>query len=98
MNKERTVLMICSHPVYWKERKIENNRQVYIEHEAVLELFEDRVQAPDEQFTMDQIHDVSYRGLSETYGFFYLHTIKGVRTFIVKETPLHWIEAFRTCR
>lgn len=88
--------MIRAHPVYIKTRRIENNQQCYVEHKEFLELYKDGVVAPSETFALHEVHDVSYKALSGTYGFLYLHTIRGVRTFMVKEHPEGWMKALKT--
>ncbi|MGP4061905.1 hypothetical protein [Halobacillus litoralis] len=87
--------MICSQSVFVKTRVIENNQQHYIEHQETLDLYEDEIVTPTEKFVLKDVHDVSYKGLTGTYGFLYLHTIKGVRTYMVKEHPAEWMESFR---
>ncbi|MYL18332.1 hypothetical protein GLW04_00430 [Halobacillus litoralis] len=88
--------MICAHPIIVKTRTIRNNQQVYEEREERLELYEDSVVCPDEILERKDVHDVSYKAFSQGSGFLYLHTIKGVRTFLVKEHPGAWMDAFRT--
>lgn len=89
------MLLICSHPVFEKTRVIKNNQQLYLEHEVSLKLYDDEVMAPNERFKMVEVHDVSYKGFSDNYGFLYLHTIKGVRAYMVKEHPAYWMDALK---
>ncbi|RWZ55343.1 hypothetical protein EQV77_11520 [Halobacillus fulvus] len=95
MLEQRRNKVICSHTVIVKKRVIERNQQHYVEEEYQLELHPYEVRTPTETIRMEDVHDVSYRGLSETYGFLYLHTIKGVQTFMVREEPTTWINAYR---
>ncbi|WP_242520525.1 MULTISPECIES: hypothetical protein [Halobacillus] len=95
-NREGTIGVICAHPVIVKTRTIRNNQQLYEEREESLELYEDSVVCPDETFQLKDVHDVSYKEFSQGSGFLYLHTMKGVRTFLVKEHPRAWMDAFRT--
>ncbi|SFJ61931.1 hypothetical protein SAMN04487936_10389 [Halobacillus dabanensis] len=88
--------MICSHPIFEKTRIIENNQQHYLEHERKLKLFEEEIVAPNETFLLLDVRDVSYKSFSESYGFLYLHTSRGVRAFMVKEEPKEWMEELRT--
>ncbi|WP_082234761.1 hypothetical protein [Halobacillus massiliensis] len=87
--------MICSQPIVWTIRKIESNQQKYIEKESVIELHEDVVITPSERFPLHEVHDASYRSLSNTLGFFYLHTIRGVFSYRVKDSPNVWISEFK---
>ncbi|MFD2637982.1 hypothetical protein [Piscibacillus salipiscarius] len=50
----------------------------------------------DQEYSIEQVLDVSYKMLSKRYGFFYLHTIKGVITLHVKEAPEEFVRLFRT--
>lgn len=49
----------------------------------------------EQEYEIHQVFDLSYRMLSEEYGFFYLHTSKGVMTLNVKDEPIEFIKKFR---
>ncbi|WP_173917055.1 hypothetical protein [Halobacillus sp. Marseille-Q1614] len=87
--------MICSQPIVWTVRKIESNQQKYIEKESVIELHDDVVITPTERFDLHEVHDASYRSLTGSFGFFYLHTIRGVFSYRVKVSPSQWISEFK---
>ncbi|UOQ92700.1 hypothetical protein MUO14_20120 [Halobacillus shinanisalinarum] len=87
--------MICSHPVFTTKRVIKDNQQHYVEEESHIELYNDQVITPSAQFLIEDVHDVSYRPLSGTYGFFYLHTIRGVYSFKVKGSPEIWMAEYK---
>ncbi|WP_079529272.1 hypothetical protein [Halobacillus hunanensis] len=87
--------LICSQPVFLTKRVIDHNQQHFIEEEASIELYENAVITPTARFKIEDVHDVSYRNLSGTYGFFYLHTIKGVYPFRVKGSPDVWMEEYK---
>ncbi|WP_101843372.1 hypothetical protein [Halobacillus sp. Marseille-P3879] len=87
--------MICSQPIIWVVRKIKHNQQHYIEEASTIDLYRDRVVTPFEQFHIKDVHDASYRSMSGRYDFFYLHTIRGVFSYKVIESPEHWIEEYK---
>ncbi|MCA0969721.1 hypothetical protein LCM20_03820 [Halobacillus litoralis] len=74
-----------------KKRVIKDNRQHYLEEMASLELTADQVNTPTETIPLSELHDVSHRSLAGEHGFLYLHTIRGVRTFLVEESPVEWM-------
>ncbi|WP_226576625.1 hypothetical protein [Halobacillus litoralis] len=76
---------------------IENNQQQYLENEENLYLYERKVVAPEETLLLKDIHDLSYKELSGSYGFLYIHTIKGVRAYMVREHPGAWMKAVLAC-
>lgn len=83
-----------SHPVFWKTRIIKNNQQLFQEEHSYIQLHSKKIVTPSETFQLDQVHDASFKNLNGTYGFLYLHTIKGVKAYMVKESPNDWIQAF----
>ncbi|MCP3026800.1 hypothetical protein [Halobacillus sp. A5] len=87
--------MICSQPIIWVNRKIKNNQQNYVEESASVDLYHDRVVTPFEEFHLKDVHDASYRPLSGRIGFFYLHTIRGVFSYQVTDSPYDWIEKYK---
>ncbi|GGF16402.1 hypothetical protein GCM10010954_13770 [Halobacillus andaensis] len=87
--------MICSQPIVWVVREIKQNQQHFIEEESSIDLYHDQVVTPFEQFPIKDIHDASYRPLSGRLGFFYLHTIRGVFSYKVKESPEKWIAEYK---
>ncbi|MBA2174616.1 hypothetical protein H0266_06795 [Halobacillus locisalis] len=88
--------MIYSQPVIHKKRVIENNRQYYLEEHLSLDLYDDQVLTPTESIDLRDLHDVSYKSFSGDQGLLYLHTNKGVRTFLVQHSPIKWIEAVKS--
>ncbi|MGP4071543.1 hypothetical protein ACTWQB_03190 [Piscibacillus sp. B03] len=59
-------------------------------------MYEDRIVTTEQNFPIEQVLDVSYKMLSQQFGFFYLHTTKGVFTLHVKKSPEEFIRLFRT--
>ncbi|MFZ0369724.1 MAG: hypothetical protein WAM07_08980 [Halobacillus sp.] len=86
--------MFYSQPIVWQTRVIKDNQQVYTEEQSTLDLYESEVITPTETYRLKDIFDVSYKPFSDSYGLLYLHTIKGVKTYMVKESPEAWMEAY----
>lgn len=59
-------------------------------------LYEDKLVTEEKEYPIHQVFDLSYKMLSNRYGFFYLHTNKGVVTLHIKESPAEFIKKFRT--
>jgi hypothetical protein len=87
--------LILSHPFVKVTRKIERNEQKTLEQEHDLKLYEDRIIVGQEQFAIQDVFDMSYRFQSTLYGFLYLHTNRGVVTFIIKKDPTVFINEYR---
>ncbi|PKR77075.1 hypothetical protein CEY16_10025 [Halalkalibacillus sediminis] len=89
--------MVFRHPYVKVRREIDhwNFEQKYIEEEFWVELTEEKITTDELVFSIEKVFDLSYKMLSEGYGFFYLHTSKGVFTLQVKENPSEFIEKFR---
>ncbi|MBR7554779.1 hypothetical protein ACFFJI_04505 [Allobacillus sp. GCM10007491] len=72
-----------------------NLEQKHIEDVCYVYLYEDKIVTDEQEYEIHQVFDLSYRMLSEEYGFFYLHTAKGVMTLNVKDEPIEFIKKFR---
>ncbi|MBT2216381.1 hypothetical protein KK120_11175 [Virgibacillus dakarensis] len=68
-----------------KERKQENKMYLY----------QDRIVTAKNEFPVHQVLDVSFRKMGDQGGLLYLHTIKGLYSFMVKSSPNEFIEAFK---
>ncbi len=87
--------IIFSQPFVIVERKIERTGQRTIEEEHTIELYVDRIRAGQEDFALGDVFDVSYRFTSALYGFLYLHTNRGVVSYIIKKDPSIFIEEYK---
>ncbi|WP_181350793.1 hypothetical protein [Thalassobacillus sp. CUG 92003] len=87
--------LIYSQPFTTTSRVIQNNVQHYTEIEKYLNLYEDKITAPYNQFHLQDVFDVSYRPLSASYGFLYLHTNQGVFSYTVKTSPESFINEYK---
>ncbi|BAB04973.1 hypothetical protein P4637_14530 [Halalkalibacterium halodurans] len=65
-----------------------------IEETFEMHLFPDQLVTSSETFPLKQILDISYRKSEEDMGYLYLHTTSGVRTFIIKDDPKPFVQAF----
>lgn len=87
--------VIISQPYVNVVRSVEWNQQRYIEENKHLDLYENKMIAPNHEFNLDDVFDVSYRATTAVYGFLYLHTIEGVFAYLVKSHPNDFIEAYK---
>ncbi|GAA0452109.1 hypothetical protein [Alkalibacillus silvisoli] len=89
--------MLYKHPYVILRREIDqiDLQQKYIEEEHFIYLYEDRIETAEQKFDLKIVFDMSYKMLSASYGFFYLHTTKGVSTFQIKDEPDELIIQFR---
>ncbi|TFB21749.1 hypothetical protein E3U55_07925 [Filobacillus milosensis] len=91
-------IILHQHPYYSVRREIDhfNFEQKKIEQEHWVTLYEDRLVTEEKEYAIEQVFDLSYKMLSARYGFFYLHTTKGVTTLHIKKSPEEFIQKFRT--
>lgn len=87
--------MICSQPYITVNRKIGMNALEYVETESYLYLYKDKLVAENESFPLSTVLDISYRSMSNSYGFLYLHTNKGVYPYVVKASPAAFIAEYK---
>lgn len=86
---------ITSHPFIEMVRKIERTGQHTIEEEYELELYEDSIRSTYQHYRLNDVFDVSYRFTTGNYGFLYLHTNRGVISFMIKEDPHSFVEEYK---
>jgi hypothetical protein len=87
--------IIFSQPYIEIYREIKCNQQYYIELHHHLHLYEDKIITASDQFSLKDVFDISYRSLSESYGFLYLHTNQGVLSYTVRTNPELFIEEYK---
>ncbi|WP_312098965.1 hypothetical protein [Niallia sp.] len=76
-------------------RKMDLNIQI-IEEEKNLILWSDRVTSDEHTFHLNVIHDISFKPSSNRYKMLYLHTNRGVFSFIVKDNPEEMIRLIKS--
>ncbi|WP_280768719.1 hypothetical protein [Salipaludibacillus daqingensis] len=87
---------LATHPYYKVRREINSIEQKNVEYERTLYLYEDKLITQHREFPADKVFDMSYRELkSGEEGTLFIHTSQGVFTYIVKEDPAEFIEAFK---
>ena len=86
---------IASLTYYTIERSIDWFEQKHMQTTRTLLLYEESIASSDHTFSLDHVHDVSYRAFSNGTGLFYLHTNRGVFTFGVHENPNEFINSYK---
>ncbi|WLR51717.1 hypothetical protein LC040_02085 [Bacillus tianshenii] len=87
--------LIASQPYVYTTRVIEYNEQHVTEREEMIDLYEEKLTTPLQQFHLKEVFDMSHRIISAEYGFLYLHTCKGVFSFNVTTSPQAFIQAYK---
>lgn len=75
-------------------RKIEWEEQHIMEHSHELLLYENRITDQSNQFFFPEILDVSYKSSIRSYGLLYIHTVRGMYLYKVKEHPGDFIKKY----
>lgn len=76
-------------------RKIDLNMQI-IEEEKNLILWSDKVTSEEQTFLLKAIHDISFKPSRNQYKILYLHTNRGVFSFVVKDNPEEMIRLIKS--
>ena len=82
-------------PYFIFERVVQNQQQATIVHQLELRLYAAKITSRDREFPIDRVHDMTFRQVSGEDGMLYLHTDKGVYSFIVRTDPRRFMEAYR---
>ncbi|RKQ33562.1 hypothetical protein [Oceanobacillus halophilus] len=83
--------IIAEQPYVKVERQVNSIEQVDIEHQRTLYLYHEKVVTEHREFPIKDIMDVSYRLIGDKGGLLYLHTSKGVYSYIVKTSPEEFV-------
>ncbi|CAI9390377.1 hypothetical protein BACSP_02805 [Bacillus sp. T2.9-1] len=76
-------------------RKIDLHIQIE-EEEKTLILWSDRVTSEKHTFPLNAIHDISFKPSPNRYKILYLHTNRGVFSFVVKDNPEEMIRQIKS--
>ncbi len=87
--------MIAQLPYIKVIRSIEENQQHYKEEEYMIAFSVEAVWTDGEVFHQHEVLDMSFRPFSNQMGLIYLHTIKGLYCYTIKENPKMFIETFK---
>jgi hypothetical protein len=79
-------------------RMIKNGQLMVWEERHTIKLTVQYVETPSHQFSLENVHDVSFKEFSTKEGILYLHTSQGVFPFQVKERPHWFINRFKTIK
>lgn len=87
--------LLAEQPYVKVIREIASLQQIDTEEERTMSLYEDRVVTKYREFPIEQVIDISYRFIGKTGGILYLHTNKGVFSYIVKVSPEAFVKVFK---
>ncbi|WAA12255.1 hypothetical protein [Fervidibacillus halotolerans] len=76
-------------------RKVEIEGQTVTEEERMLTLYPDKIATKYREFPLKEVNDITFRPIDSSIGFLYLHTIRGVYSYPVKQSPDQFIKAYK---
>lgn len=76
-------------------REVDRTAQKTREELRKLFLYEDKVVTKHRIFKIDAVFDMTYRFIGGKGGLLYLHTDKGVFSYMIKESPELFVEVFK---
>lgn len=86
---------IARQPYYKVEREVDSLQQRNVVSDRFMDLYPDKIVTKHREFPIDHVLDMSYRPMGSTRGILYLHTNKGVYSYMVKEDPAPFIKIFK---
>lgn len=82
--------------LYYKvQRQATGIEQITEIQDRWMYLYEDKIVTHYREFPILEVFDLSYRKLGGEGGLLYLHTCRGVFSYMVKADPAEFIEAFK---
>ncbi|WP_010648666.1 hypothetical protein [Oceanobacillus massiliensis] len=79
-------------------RELSSLEQKDVEHQRKLYLYDQKIVTQHREFPLKDVLDISYRFIGGEGGLLYLHTTKGVFSYIVKTSPAEFVEAYKSVR
>lgn len=77
------------------DRSVQGREQTVTVRRHELRLFETKITFVDGEFPIRHVNDMSSRVISGEERFLYLHTHRGVFSFIVREDPAPFVRAYK---
>ncbi|BAC15107.1 hypothetical protein ACFQ4N_12570 [Oceanobacillus iheyensis] len=87
--------LIASHPYVKVVRHVSSLQQTDTEEKRYMYLYNEKIVTKHREFPIDDVLDMSYRFVGKDSGMLYLHTLKGVYSYIVKTSPEDFVESFK---
>lgn len=76
-------------------RTVDRITQTNTEEVRTMSLYEDRLVTKHREFDIHSINDMSYRFIGAQGGLLYVHTSKGVFSYMVKSSPEKFVHIFK---
>lgn len=86
--------MIMTQRYFTVTRKIVDGSQVVLHEDQLIKLFKDKITTSASTFLFSDVHDISFRKLTQELGILYLHTNQGLFPYKVREEPHCFIAMF----
>ena len=91
------------HNMYWiakqdymkVQREIVGTEQKQILDHRVMYLYSDRIVTRYREFALKDVYDISYRRMGGDKGFLYLHTNRGLYSYLVSVDPSEFIASYK---
>jgi len=90
------VTLLAVQPYAKVQRDVSSVKQVQREEMREIRLYTDRIETKHHTFPIQDVLDMSYYALGNKGGLLYLHTIRGVYSYHVYQTPQAFIDSFKT--
>jgi hypothetical protein len=85
---------LATHCCYEVRQEIGWIEKRTVESSFDMKLFDDFIAVKEEEYPLWTVWDISYRKKGKI-GFLYLHTSKGVRSYLIKDNPVDFIDAYK---
>lgn len=86
---------LAGHPYYKVQREVRKLEQENVEYKREIILYEDKVETKYRTFPIETVLDMSYREMPDGEGLLYLHTTRGVFSYMVKDEPAAFLSAYK---
>ncbi|HLQ70324.1 MAG TPA: hypothetical protein VK142_00840 [Bacillota bacterium] len=87
--------LLAEQPYIKVQRQVDGLIQKNVEMKRTLYLYDEKVVSKHREFPIQDVTDVSYRNLGTEGGMLYVHTNKGVYSYIVKSSPKNFVDTFK---
>ncbi|WP_085993865.1 hypothetical protein [Oceanobacillus senegalensis] len=88
--------LVAEQPYVKIERQVSSIDQKNIEHQRTIYLYTNKIVTKHREFAIRDVMDISYRLIGDKGGLLYIHTLRGVYSYIVKSSPIEFVQKYKS--
>lgn len=87
--------LLAEQPYIKMDRQLDGLQQKDVELKRTLYLYDEKVVSQYRVFPIEDVTDISFKEVGPSGGMLYVHTKQGVFSYIVKSSPMDFVDVFK---